>query len=68
MSEADVAQLRERLDNVIERLDEIKAKVDRTNGRVTALERWRLVVVTAIVVLTLGGADGLAALLRIVGV
>ena len=68
MSEADVAQLRERLDNVIERLDDIKAKVERTNGRVTQLERWRLVVVTAVIVLTLGGTDGLVVLLRMMGV
>lgn len=68
MSEADVAQLRERLDNVIERLDDIKAKVERTNGRVTQLERWRLVVVTAVIVLTLGGTDGLVVLLRMIGV
>jgi tetrahydromethanopterin S-methyltransferase subunit G len=68
MSEADVAQLRERLDNVIERLDDIKCKVERTNGRVTQLERWRLIVVTAVIMLALGGTDGLLVLLRMLGV
>ena len=78
MSEGDIAILRERLDNVMDklnamrvdqnaRLDEIKEKQDITNGRVTKLEKFKLIAITALVVLSLGKSGGLITLIRMAG-
>jgi len=67
VSEADVAVLKERLDMALLRLDEIKAMAQRTNGRVTKLEQWRLAMVVGLIVLAVGDADGLVTVLRMLG-
>lgn len=78
MSEGDIAILRERLDNVMDklnamrvdqnaRLDEIKEKQDITNGRVTKLEKFKLIAITALVVLSVGKSGGLITLIRMAG-
>lgn len=56
----------QKIDHIIERLDKIEAQVTRTNGRVTDLERWKLVIVTAIGVLVLVKYEQIVALLAII--
>lgn len=56
----------QKIDHIIERLDKIEAQVTRTNGRVTDLERWKLVIVTAIGVLVLVKYEQVVALLTII--
>lgn len=56
----------QKIDHIIERLDKIEAQVTRTNGRVTDLERWRLILTTAIGVLVFVKYEQIVALLAII--
>lgn len=62
-----------KLDSIIETQQVTLAQVQKTNGRVTALEKWRTVLMTALAVIALqSGPDAVAkigkALATIVGV
>lgn len=56
----------QKIDHIIERLDKIEAQVIKTNGRVTDLERWKLILTTAIAVLVLVKGEQIVALLTII--
>jgi len=56
----------QKIDHIIERLDKIEAQVIKTNGRVTDLERWRLILTTAIGVLVFVKYEQIVALLAII--
>lgn len=50
-----LARLEVRLDNIADDTGEIKAQVQKTNGRVTTLEGWRSKVTGALAVLAVLG-------------
>lgn len=54
----------QRFDRIDEKLESIHAHVLRTNGRVTKLERWSLVFITALVVFLSTNGDGVIQLLK----
>jgi len=56
----------QKIDHIIERLDKIEAQVIKTNGRVTDLERWKLILTTAIGVLVFVKYEQIVALLAII--
>ena len=43
-------EIQNNIKTIQEQISEIVAQTTRTNGRVTALERWKLILTTAIVV------------------
>jgi hypothetical protein len=54
----------QRFDRIDEKLEDIHAHAVKTNGRVTKLERWSLVFLTALVVFLSTNPDGLLTLLK----
>ena len=54
----------QRFDRIDEKLEEIHAKASKTNGRVTKLERWSLVFITALIVLLSTNPTGLISTLK----
>jgi hypothetical protein len=58
-----------KLDSIIEKQEATLEQVQKTNGRVTALEKWRVILMTVVAVLVLQRApDGLASLGKILTV
>jgi len=56
--------LKQRFDRIDERLEDIHAHAVKTNGRVTKLERWSLVFITALVVFLSTNSEGVLQLLK----
>lgn len=54
----------QRFDRIDEKLEDIHAHAVKTNGRVTKLERWSLVFITALVVFLSTKGDGVIQLLK----
>jgi hypothetical protein len=57
----------QRFDRIDEKLEEIHIQASKTNGRVTKLEKWNLVFITALAVLLTTNPDGLISVLKLVG-
>ena len=58
--------LRQRFDRIVEKLEAIHEHAVKTNGRVTKLERWSLVFLTALVVFLSTNPEGVLQLLKII--
>ena len=56
----------QRFDRIDEKLEDIHAHAVKTNGRVTKLERWSLVFITALTVFLSTNPDGVLHLLKII--
>ena len=56
----------QRFDRIDEKLDEIHTQASQTNGRVTKLEKWSLVFITALAVLLTTNPDGFLSVLRLI--
>ena len=59
--------LKQRFDQIDEKLESIHAHAVKTNGRVTKLERWSLVFITALVVMLTTNPDGLLTVVQAIG-
>ena len=57
----------QRFDRIDEKLESIHAHAVKTNGRVTKLERWSLVFITALVVMLTTNPDGLLTVVQAIG-
>ncbi|VGO14635.1 hypothetical protein PDESU_03200 [Pontiella desulfatans] len=55
----------QRFDRIDEKLEEIHTHAVKTNGRVTKLERWSLVFITALIVFLSTNPDGALRLMTI---
>ena len=58
--------LKQRFDQIDEKLESIHAHAVKTNGRVTKLERTTLVLVTSLVVFLSTNPEGLVTVLKLV--
>jgi len=58
----------QRFDRIDEKLEDLHAHAVKTNGRVTKLERWSLVFITALVVFLSTNPEGVLQLLKTVNV
>jgi hypothetical protein len=56
--------LQQRFDRIDEKLESIHAHAVKTNGRVSKLERWWLVFLTALVIFLSTNGDGILQLLK----
>jgi len=57
----------QRFDRIDEKLEDIHAHAVKTNGRVTKLERWSLVFITALVVALATNPQGLLTVVQAIG-
>ena len=58
--------LQQRFDRIDEKLEAIHDHAVKTNGRVTKLERWSLVFITALVVFLSTNPDGVLRALKLI--
>lgn len=56
----------QRFDRIDEKLEDIHAHAVKTNGRVTKLEKWTLVFITALAVMLSTNPEGLLSVLKVV--